>query len=554
MQKQPRTLVSENILSENPSAGDLLGVSMAKDELLDPAVKETAESTFAEIVARHLNLVYSTALRHVRSPHLAEEVTQSVFIDLSRQSGRLRSGTGLVAWLHVVARRTAVDTIRRESRRRANEGKAALFAGGDTDAVENDSPWIEIEPLVDEALESLNPTDRTAILLRFFEDRSFQEVASILGSTDDAAQKRVSRALDRIRRYLLRRGVRVTAAGLSGTLATHAMQTAPSTLNAAITSAAVVKTAPLFALSRPLVDIAMTTMQKILAGTVFAAAIAGGFYQVHKTIRQEAELKDLRARAASAEQDLKLLREQRDASTKALQQMSDALALERSKTASFASQDTEAESALDGWLQRVVSMKRFLKEHPQYQIPEFSLLEERDWLEATKEVQLEDEWDFRSAADTLRRLAGQRLFHRVMPAVSRYLKASNGVPPNDVARFAELMDQPIDATIWQRYKIIPIAEAGPDAPTFLGPNGKKPTWLLTDRTAVDDYYSSKIYVSEYGVATMFRQNFDKELSEARSAFQAANPNQRPTTATQLAPYLKVKVDPSYVEKILKKVP
>ena len=526
---------------------------MAKDELLDRYVKENAESAFAEIVTRHLNLVYSTALRHVRSPHLAEEVTQSVFIDLSRQSGRIRSGTSLVAWLHVVARRTAVDAIRRESRRRANESSAALFAGGDADAVENDPPWIEIESLLDEAVEALNPTDRTAILLRFFEDRSFQEVANVLGSTDDAAQKRVSRALERIRRYLSRRGVRVTAAGLSGSLATHAMQTAPSALNATITSAAVAKAAPFFALSRPLVEIAMTTTQKLLAGTVFAAAIAGGIYQIQKNVHQAAELKDLRARAASAEQDLRLLREQRDASMKALQQMSEALASERSKTALFASQDSEAESALDGWLQRVVSMKRFLKEHPQYQIPELSLLEEKDWLEATKEAQLEDEWDFRSTADILRRLAAQRLFHHVMPAVSRYLKASKGVPPTDPSQLAEFVDKPIDATIWQRYKIISPAEAGTDAPTFSGPNGKKATWLFTDRAAVDDYYVSKIYASEYGVGTMMRQNFDKEVSEARSAFQSANPNQRPTTAAQLAPYLKVQVDPSYVEKLLKKV-
>ncbi len=119
---------------------------MANDELLDRDVKENAESAFTAIVTRHLNLVYSTALRHVRSPHLAEEVTQSVFIDLSRQMGRIRSGTSLVAWLHVVARRTAVDAIRRESRRRANESSAALFTRSDADVVENDPPWIEMSP------------------------------------------------------------------------------------------------------------------------------------------------------------------------------------------------------------------------------------------------------------------------------------------------------------------------------------------------------------------------------------------------------------------------
>ncbi|MEO6002054.1 MAG: sigma-70 family RNA polymerase sigma factor [Opitutus sp.] len=525
---------------------------MTNDELLDRYVNECAESAFADLVKRHLNLVYSTALRHVRSPHLAEEVAQSVFIDLARQGGRIKAGTPLIAWLHLVARRTAIDAVRKESRRRANESSAAHFASNAAPVGDEDTPWSELEPLVDDAVNSLNPIDRSAILLRFFEDRSFQEVARLLGSTDDAAQKRVSRALERIRDYLTRRGVQVTAAGLSSGLATHAMQTAPATLHAAITSAAVSKAALLSALTRPLAEIAMTTTQKLIAGTIFAAAIAGGIYEVQRNLQQEAELKDLRARAASAEQDLRLLREQRDASMKALQQTSEALAAERSKTALFASQDNEAESALDGWLQRVVSMRRFLKEHPQYQIPELSLLEEKDWLDATKEAQLEDEWDFRSAADTLRRLAANRLFQRVMPAVSRYLKKSNGVPPNDPSQLAEFMDKPFDATFWARYKIIPAAEAEPNAPIFSVPNGKKATWLLTDKAAVDDYYTSKIYVSEYGVGTTMMMNFDKEVWAARGAFQSANPNQRPTTAAQLAPYLKVKVDPSFVEKLLKK--
>jgi RNA polymerase sigma factor (sigma-70 family) len=526
---------------------------MSNDELLDRYVNGNAESAFSEIVKRHLNLVYSTALRHVRSPHLAEEVTQSVFIDLSRNGGRIRPGTPLVAWLHVVARRTAVDAIRRESRRRANESSAAVFVSVAAESADNDPPWVEIEPLVDEAVASLNQTDRTAILLRFFEDRSFQEVATVLGSTDDAAQKRVSRALERIRKFLSRRGLQVTAAGLSGSFATHAMQTAPSTLNATITSAAVSKAAQLFAL-RPIVEIAMTTTQKLLAGTVLAAAVAGGVYQVQKNAQQAAELKELRARAASAEQDLRLLREQRDASTKALQQTSEALASERSKTALFASQDTEAESALDGWLQRVVSMRRFLKENPQYQIPEFGFLEERDWLEATKEIQFDDEWDFRSAAATLRRLAANRLFHHLMPALQAYLKTSNGMPPKDPSELVAFVDKPIDPAIWQRYKIISAAEAGPQAPVFIGSNGKKATWLLTDRETVDEYYVTRLYVSEAGVGTSTNENFDREVSAARMAFQSANPNQRPTTATQLAPFLKAKVDPSYVEKLLKKYP
>src|SRR5436190_12906177 len=141
-------------------------------ELLARYTRESSEAAFAELVHRHLDLVYSAALRQVRSPQLAEEIAQSVFTDLSRNVGRLNPGTVLAAWLYQVARRTAIDVIRRESRRQLREQLALQQA----DMNAHPSIWNQIEPLIEEAMESLEPAERTAILLRFFENRNLREV------------------------------------------------------------------------------------------------------------------------------------------------------------------------------------------------------------------------------------------------------------------------------------------------------------------------------------------------------------------------------------------
>src|SRR5258706_15538668 len=90
-------------------------------ELLARYTRQHAEDAFAEIVRRHLGLVYSAALRQVRSPQLAEEVTQSAFIDLAHSAARLKPDTILTAWLYQVTRRTAIDVVRSEARRQFRE-------------------------------------------------------------------------------------------------------------------------------------------------------------------------------------------------------------------------------------------------------------------------------------------------------------------------------------------------------------------------------------------------------------------------------------------------
>ncbi len=152
-------------------------------ELLRQFTRDHSQAAFTELVKRRVNLVYSAALRQVRSPQLAEEVAQSVFTDLARDAVKLKPDTILTAWLYSVARRTAVDVIRKESRRQLREQIAVEMNTMNATAED----WTQIEPLLDEAVATLDETDRAAVLLRYFENQSLRDIGQQLGVSDDTA-------------------------------------------------------------------------------------------------------------------------------------------------------------------------------------------------------------------------------------------------------------------------------------------------------------------------------------------------------------------------------
>lgn len=202
-------------------------------ELLERYAIAGAEDAFSEIVRRHLNLVYSAALRQVRLPQLAEEAAQSVFIDLARSARRLAPDAVVSGWLYQVTRRTAIDIVRREARRKMREQTASEMNAMNPAAQD----WAPIGPMLDEAMASLCDADRDAILLRFFENKTLREVGQLLHTSEDAAQKRVSRAIERLRDFFARRGVTMNASAIPAVLAANAVLAAPAGLSAAITSA-----------------------------------------------------------------------------------------------------------------------------------------------------------------------------------------------------------------------------------------------------------------------------------------------------------------------------
>ena len=256
-------------------------------DLLGQFSRDHSQDAFTALVQRHVNLVYSTALRHVRSRELAEEVAQSVFSDLARNAARLKAKTVLSAWLYQVTRGQAVDVVRRESRRQARE----RFAAEMTAVNATSSDWTRIELLLDDAMESLNETDRAAVLLRYFENKPLREVGALLGASDDAAQKRVSRAVERLREFFSKRGVTASASGLVVLLSANAIQAAPAGLVAAIstTAAALAGTiVPTTTIATAIKTIAMTTLQKAIIGVTLAAAVGAGIYEA----RQNSKLRD----------------------------------------------------------------------------------------------------------------------------------------------------------------------------------------------------------------------------------------------------------------------
>jgi len=206
--------------------------------LLREYVDHDSQEAFATLVARHVNKVYSVALRHTGNPNQAEEITQAVFVILARKSRRLSKAVVLSGWLYQTARLTAVTFIRSEIRRAHRELEVHMQNVSNED--ESDA-WPQIAPLLDTAMAGLNETDRHAVVLRFFDGRSMREVGAALGATEDAAKKRVNRAVEKLRLFFTKRGVVLPAAVLMATISANSVQAAPTALASAIATAGVAK-------------------------------------------------------------------------------------------------------------------------------------------------------------------------------------------------------------------------------------------------------------------------------------------------------------------------
>ncbi|WP_035606517.1 sigma-70 family RNA polymerase sigma factor [Haloferula sp. BvORR071] len=211
--------------------------ALTDQQLLQEYAKSRSESAFRELVRRHIDLVHSAALRVVRNPHTAEDVTQAVFTALAREAGRLSSHPVLAGWLHRTTRHLSTNSIRSDARRRSREQQAIAMNEQAAHANEGEPAWAEIAPHLDAVLGELSESDRDAILLRFFEKRSAKEIAAQLGISAESAQKRVNRAVERLRELFARRGVSVSAGVLTVAIPGHAVQAAPVALAGAVSAA-----------------------------------------------------------------------------------------------------------------------------------------------------------------------------------------------------------------------------------------------------------------------------------------------------------------------------
>lgn len=208
-------------------------------ELLHRFARTNSEDAFAELVKRHVNLVYSAALRQVNGDeHSAKDVAQTVFIDLARKAGSLARRENLAGWLYTSAHFAAAKIARTETRRRDREEK---FMREPVNETAPDADWEKIRPTLDDAMHELKESDRAAILLRYFENQQFAEVGAKLGLNENAARMRVERALEKLRAVFAKRGI-TTVAAIATVISANAVQTAPANLAAVLTTTSVAGT------------------------------------------------------------------------------------------------------------------------------------------------------------------------------------------------------------------------------------------------------------------------------------------------------------------------
>ncbi len=250
------------------------------NELLGRYADQADEAAFAELVRRHVDFTYSAAVRVLGgNTHLAQDVMQQVFTDLARRARLLSRHPALPGWLHTHVRYTALDALRRERRRQARE-HAAVAMQKPPDSPEPD--WERMRPVLDEAVCHLNARDRNAVLLRFFKGESHRDIGVALGLSEEAARKRVDRALEKLRAHFARRGVPVSSTLLAATLSTHAIESAPVGMAAAVSGSALAGAAAatgwLGALLAPFLLMTTATKTALTLAIVFAVALPAYYH------------------------------------------------------------------------------------------------------------------------------------------------------------------------------------------------------------------------------------------------------------------------------------
>jgi len=262
-------------------------VPMTEQELLGQYVKTGSEEAFRQIVAAHIDFVYSSAKWRVRDAHLAEDVTQAVFMALAHKAATLHAKTALAGWLFNATGLAAANLLRAERRRQRHEREAMEMNQA---AQRHDGSWEDLLPHLQNGLDALGQRERDAILLRYFQGLSMRETGLALGILERTAAKRVSRALGKLRSYFCRKGIVVPAAAIVSGISAHAVEAAPAGLLVKVSSAAVsvagggAAAGPVSVLTKQVIwAIAWAKMKVAVVVVVVASVLAGGAgYVIHQ--------------------------------------------------------------------------------------------------------------------------------------------------------------------------------------------------------------------------------------------------------------------------------
>jgi RNA polymerase sigma factor (sigma-70 family) len=429
------------------------------------------EAAFRELVERHAGFVYSAALRQARDEALASDISQIVFTQLARKAGSITKGPDLsiLGWLHTAVRFESLRQSRGERRRQAREMETMP-----QEAVESFA-WEEISPVLDEAIASLAEPEREALLLRFFKNSDFRSIGNALGVSEDAAQKRVSRALERLRECFARAGVQASAVAIAAAISSKAVTAAPAAVLHGIFAAALSSTSaiPIIA-AHAAQTISMTTIQKSVVTSVLLIAIGTGLYEVRHSMRLREEAAHLRQQAAEAAlPNQRLAEELQSARAKALVLQTENAQLRRDLAelprlrgdlaksrremgeladSAFAKSDPFVQQALR-WKANEARLRQLFEQRPRERIPELGLVAGDAWLQMAKEADLETETGVRKTMSEMRRFARNIFVNTLSDALARFTKEKDGLLPNDIGELKGFFDPPIPEHLLEPYRM-----------------------------------------------------------------------------------------------------
>ena len=501
--------------------------------------------------------------------HTAEDVAQNTFIALAKNVRQVRDRSVLSSWLHSTARNLAANTVRSEVRRRVREQEAAVM--NELLANESEAAWKNIAPHLNDAIAELSDSDRDALLLRYFERKSAREMGQIFGTSEDAAKKRVSRAVERLREFFSKRGVTIGAGGLVVVISANAVQAAPVALATTISTAAIFagKTIGASTTVAATKAIVMTTLQKALVMSVLTVAIGTGIYEVRRAVQLQNQVQTFQQQQGPLAEQIQQLQADHDNLKSGL----DSLAAENARLKSH-SNETEllklrgevaqlrqanAETKPDdlraamvkSWLEREDKLKQIVQQHPDKTVPEMQLLSDEQWLNEAMTAKLDQDKDIQQALANLRRTAENNFVSLAQPALSKYMEANGKQFPTDLSQLQPYFKSPIDEAILSRWEIVPQSDF---------PNQSMGgDWLITEKTPIDADLDLHWAIGPGGYGSTSYQSADigtaiATIDPAMKAFAAANNGKQPTDPAQILPYLTTPQQQAAYQTLLKKFP
>lgn len=480
-------------------------------ELLRLYTETGAESAFTALVQRHLPLVHSAALRQTGGDlSQAEEVAQTVFALLARKSAELQRHPTLIGWLYTTTYHTAAKARRADLRRRNREQEVQIMHDAEETSLAAD--WTELRPVIDDVMLQLKDEDRTAVLLRFFENRTHGEIGVHLGLNENTARMRVDRALNALRLALARRGIVSTATALGAALSGQAVTTPPVGLAASISLGATASTA-----GGGLLFLMNSTLLKTVALTaVIGAGTAGLVWQRQKNELLQSEIRQLRVQSearATQSAEAHILHSDSPAGASRLLEQINVL----------------RNSPANSWQERAGVLSQLVLSVPGLNIPEIQLATEEDWLDATKQP-METEDDYRRALAQLRNVVIGRFAGDMRKAITQFTDKNGGRFPTDPAQLESYLEHSLGPSVWQRYEIRP---AGSMPTIKVGGD-----WIITQKAPIDDEYDGKFVIGPYGTGMTTYNSLATQtvLAPVMKAYVAANPGKQPTDLDQLLPF------------------